>query len=79
MSAPTRFAAYAMFNGRHERYRHFSATTQCEMTFAVYLPPQAEAARPAPPTPPMPATTRATWPGWLRLHSATGVPSSGCT
>lgn len=30
-----------MFNGHHERYRHFSESTQTEMVFAVYLPPQA--------------------------------------
>ncbi|WKN20751.1 S-formylglutathione hydrolase [Azotobacter vinelandii] len=30
------------FGGRHDRYRHRSATLQCDMVFAVYLPPQAE-------------------------------------
>lgn len=30
-----------MFNGHHERYSHFSESCRCEMTFAVYLPPQA--------------------------------------
>ncbi|MFC0709258.1 S-formylglutathione hydrolase [Azorhizophilus paspali] len=30
------------FGGRHDRYRHRSATLQCDMAFAVYLPPQAE-------------------------------------
>ncbi|MGV6473373.1 S-formylglutathione hydrolase [Azotobacter vinelandii] len=29
------------FGGRHDRYRHRSATLQCDMAFAVYLPPQA--------------------------------------
>ncbi len=30
------------FGGWHKRYRHRSATLDCEMVFAVYLPPQAE-------------------------------------
>ncbi len=31
------------FGGWHKRYRHRSETLNCTMTFAVYLPPQAEA------------------------------------
>src|SRR5690606_22108830 len=30
------------FGGWHHRYRHHSATLNCDMVFAVYLPPQAE-------------------------------------
>ncbi|MEO4047547.1 S-formylglutathione hydrolase [Pseudomonas sp. CAU 1711] len=30
------------FGGWHRRYRHRSSTLDCEMQFAVYLPPQAE-------------------------------------
>ncbi len=30
------------FGGWHRRYRHRSATLNCDMVFAVYLPPQAE-------------------------------------
>lgn len=30
------------FGGWHKRYRHRSDTLDCDMTFAVYLPPQAE-------------------------------------
>ncbi|WP_448547849.1 S-formylglutathione hydrolase [Thalassotalea fusca] len=30
------------FGGWHKRYRHQSATVNCDMTFAVYLPPQVE-------------------------------------
>lgn len=30
------------FGGWHQRYRHFSRTLNCEMVFAIYLPPQAE-------------------------------------
>ncbi len=33
------------FGGWHKRYRHRSSTLDCEMTFAVYLPPQAEQGR----------------------------------
>ncbi|WP_107688646.1 S-formylglutathione hydrolase [Neisseria wadsworthii] len=41
MSDLTLISRNKMFNGHHERYRHFSESTQCEMTFAIYLPPQA--------------------------------------
>ncbi|EGV35215.1 S-formylglutathione hydrolase [Neisseria weaveri ATCC 51223] len=37
-----------LFNGSQQRYRHFSQTTQTEMTFSVYLPPQALAGYPVP-------------------------------
>ena len=30
------------FGGWHKRYRHSSEVTNCEMTFAIYLPPQVE-------------------------------------
>lgn len=30
-----------MFGGYHERYSHYSEATNCQMTFAIYLPPQA--------------------------------------
>lgn len=29
------------FEGEHRRYRHHSATLQCDMEFAVFLPPAA--------------------------------------
>ncbi|MEF8699868.1 MAG: S-formylglutathione hydrolase [Candidatus Accumulibacter sp. UW20] len=35
-------AANRCFAGWHRRYRHRSLTLNCEMVFAVYLPPQAE-------------------------------------
>ena len=41
MSALTRLSQNKMFNGLQTRYRHFSERTQCDMTFAIYLPPQA--------------------------------------
>lgn len=41
MSAPERIAQNKMFNGSQERYRHTSAANNCEMTFGIYLPPQA--------------------------------------
>lgn len=34
------------FNGEHRRYRHTSATLECTMEFAVYLPPAAVGAAP---------------------------------
>ncbi|MEC7376917.1 MAG: alpha/beta hydrolase-fold protein, partial [Pseudomonadota bacterium] len=38
------------FEGEHRRYRHTSATLECDMEFAVYLPPGAVGAhaRPVP-------------------------------
>ena len=36
------------FGGWHKRYRHHSATLGCDMVFSVYLPPQAELAKPLP-------------------------------
>ncbi|MDO5638837.1 MAG: S-formylglutathione hydrolase [Neisseria sp.] len=41
MNAPTLISRNKMFNGHHERYKHHSASTGTEMTFAIYLPPQA--------------------------------------
>ncbi|QEY24701.1 S-formylglutathione hydrolase [Neisseria animalis] len=41
MTALTLISENKLFNGSQRRYRHFSETTQCDMTFAVYLPPQA--------------------------------------
>lgn len=35
-------SAQKSFGGWHKRFRHASATLDCKMTFAVYLPPQAE-------------------------------------
>ena len=31
-----------MFGGWHKRFSHFSHATKCDMTFAIFLPPQAE-------------------------------------
>jgi len=36
------------FGGRHCRYTHASSSTQCDMTFAVFLPPFASADNPVP-------------------------------
>lgn len=33
------------FDGQQQRYRHFSSALSCEMTFSVFLPPQAEQQR----------------------------------
>ncbi len=37
-----------VFDGWHKQYRHHSSTLNCEMRFAVYLPPQATADQPVP-------------------------------
>ncbi|MCL1126756.1 S-formylglutathione hydrolase [Shewanella surugensis] len=31
-----------VFDGLHQQYQHFSSTLDCQMQFAVFLPPQAE-------------------------------------
>lgn len=36
-----KIAENKMFNGTQARYRHFSHTNRCDMTFSIYLPPQA--------------------------------------
>ncbi|MAO12015.1 S-formylglutathione hydrolase [Marinobacter sp.] len=43
-------ATNVCFDGEHRRYRHSSATLQCDMEFAVFLPPSAlgEKGKPAP-------------------------------
>ncbi|MCV2884851.1 S-formylglutathione hydrolase [Aestuariibacter sp. AA17] len=35
-------------DGWHKRYRHAASSTQCPMTFAIYLPPQASKDTPVP-------------------------------
>ncbi len=43
MSNPiTEIAANKSFGGWHKRFKHFSTTLNCDMVFAIYLPPQAE-------------------------------------
>ncbi|MFV2029616.1 S-formylglutathione hydrolase [Neisseria sp. S1] len=37
----TLLSRHKMFNGHHERHRHYSNANGCEMTFSIYLPPQA--------------------------------------
>ncbi|HTF96855.1 MAG TPA: S-formylglutathione hydrolase [Cellvibrio sp.] len=39
---PIEIAANKSFGGWHKRFKHFSHTLNCEMIFAIYLPPQAE-------------------------------------
>ena len=36
------------FGGRHLRYSHDAKSTNCSMTFAIYLPPFASAEKPVP-------------------------------
>src|SRR5690554_7194411 len=38
-------SANKSFGGWHKRYRHRSRALDCEMVFAIYLPPQAETER----------------------------------
>lgn len=38
----TEIASNRSFGGWHKRFMHFSSTLNCEMVFAIYLPPQAE-------------------------------------
>ncbi|PVY76472.1 S-formylglutathione hydrolase [Tamilnaduibacter salinus] len=39
---PERLSLTKSFGGWHGRYRHWSGVQNCDMTFAVYLPPAAE-------------------------------------
>ncbi|HYD31896.1 MAG TPA: S-formylglutathione hydrolase [Azospirillaceae bacterium] len=41
-------SANKCFGGWHRRYRHRSAVLDCDMVFAVYLPPQVRPERPVP-------------------------------
>ena len=42
-TAPEQIATNSSFGGWHRRFRHRSAVLGCDMVFAIYLPPQAEA------------------------------------
>lgn len=37
-----------VFDGWHKRYQHISEVNHCEMTFAIYLPPNASEDNPVP-------------------------------
>jgi len=37
-----------MFDGEHQRFQHASSSNHCQMTFAIYLPPQAMAGEKVP-------------------------------
>lgn len=45
---PTLLSENLSFGGAHRRYRHASAVLNCDMVFAVYLPPKALAGKPVP-------------------------------
>ncbi|WP_460048532.1 S-formylglutathione hydrolase [Sessilibacter sp. MAH2] len=36
----SKISSFKCFDGEQLRYRHFSETLQCEMTFSIFLPPQ---------------------------------------
>ncbi|XP_020274254.1 S-formylglutathione hydrolase-like isoform X2 [Asparagus officinalis] len=36
---PTEISSSKMFNGYNKRYKHFSPTLNCSMTFSIYFPP----------------------------------------
>lgn len=49
MTAPViALATNKSFGGWHKRYRHASAALNCDMTFAIFLPPQATPETPVP-------------------------------
>lgn len=48
MSTIELISANKSFGGWHKRYRHRSTATSCDMTFAIYLPPQADQGEPVP-------------------------------
>ncbi|XP_077252665.1 S-formylglutathione hydrolase [Tasmannia lanceolata] len=39
MEKPTEISSYKMFGGYNKRYKHFSPTLGCSMTFHIYFPP----------------------------------------
>ena len=41
MTTITLVSSQKLFNGTHNQYQHQSKTNQCDMTFSVFLPPQA--------------------------------------
>uniref|UniRef100_A0A0D6R901 S-formylglutathione hydrolase n=1 Tax=Araucaria cunninghamii TaxID=56994 RepID=A0A0D6R901_ARACU len=41
MEGPTEMSASKMFGGFNRRYKHFSPTLGCHMTFTIYFPPAA--------------------------------------
>jgi S-formylglutathione hydrolase len=47
-TTPTLVSQTLAFGGRQARYRHRSAVLNCEMVFAVFLPPQASPENPVP-------------------------------
>ncbi|WP_207462225.1 S-formylglutathione hydrolase [Azospirillum sp. SYSU D00513] len=48
MSELTFVSGNKSFDGWHKRYRHRSTVLNCDMVFAIYLPPQATPANPVP-------------------------------
>jgi S-formylglutathione hydrolase len=48
VTPPTLVSQTLAFGGRQARYRHRSAVLNCEMVFAVFLPPQASPENPVP-------------------------------
>eukprot|EP00252_Welwitschia_mirabilis_P018123 TRINITY_DN40327_c0_g1_i1.p1 TRINITY_DN40327_c0_g1~~TRINITY_DN40327_c0_g1_i1.p1 ORF type:complete len:286 (+),score=36.13 TRINITY_DN40327_c0_g1_i1:278-1135(+) len=43
--APKEISCSKMFDGYNRRYKHYSPTLSCEMTFTIYFPPIAESTR----------------------------------
>lgn len=41
MEKPTEISSSKMFEGYNKRYKHFSSTLNCSMTFSIYFPPSA--------------------------------------
>ncbi|MDO4641455.1 MAG: S-formylglutathione hydrolase [Neisseria sp.] len=48
MQTPQCLTRHKLFEGEQARYRHHAESTQCDMTFSIYLPPQAMAGQRVP-------------------------------
>ncbi|GMY18966.1 S-formylglutathione hydrolase, partial [Fagus crenata] len=51
---PTEISSSKMFGGYNKRYKHFSPTLGCSMTFHIYFPPSPSSSHKFPPPPTLP-------------------------
>lgn len=47
MEKPTEISSSKMFEGFNKRYKHFSETLGCSMTFSIYFPPSSSSSSPS--------------------------------
>lgn len=64
---PTEISSSKMFGGYNKRYKHFSPTLGCSMTFHIYFPPSPPSPSHKFPVSPLPARSRWSTVFFLRL------------